>query len=109
MIGLLSFNAFALDVNKPIIIEWGYTPPVAPAVSGFNLYQESIKVCSFVGANITTGECTVKIVKTETSFTLTAKFSDGTESPHSVPYNFVYNPPSFDKTKFPVLLQIQIN
>ena len=27
-------------IDKSINVEWGYTPPSAPAVTGFKLYQE---------------------------------------------------------------------
>lgn len=111
MIGLFCIEAFAaININKSIAVEWSpYVPPTSYTVSGFELYQEGTKVCSFIGSSITKGDCSVILTKEQTPFTLTAKFSDGTESSQSVPYTFVYVPPTFDKTQFPVLIQIQIN
>jgi len=71
-----------------IHVTWGYTPPTAPAVSGFQLYQEGVPVCK---TNISTAEsmyCNITLVKKVTQFTLTALFVDKTESPHSVPYAY---------------------
>lgn len=84
--------SFATD--RSIVVEWGYTPPTSPKVLGFVLYQEGVKVCNFLGDVIVKGECSVNIIKTTTTFTLTASFADGTESPHSAPYNFVINIPA---------------
>ena len=89
-------NSFATD--RTIHIEWGYTPPSSPAVTGYVLYMEGVKVCTFPGATITAGDCAVSIIKQSTVFTLTAAFDDATESPHSAPFTFVLdvfnkNPP----------------
>jgi hypothetical protein len=86
-----------------IHVEWGYTPPTSPAVTGFVLYQDSVKACNFVGADIIESDCTVDIVKIKTPFTLTASFADNTESPHSAPYEFVVQIPG------PVILSITTN
>lgn len=73
-------------VNQSIHVEWGYTPPSAPAVIGFKLYQEGVFIGGWSGANTAEGDITCVLVNEVTNFTLTAEFSDGTESPHSSPY-----------------------
>ena len=75
-------------VDKRVHVEWGYTPPTSPTVSGFQLYQEGIKSapCYFPGASTTSGSCTVSLSKVTTDFTITATFVDGSESPHSAPF-----------------------
>ena len=83
------FSLYAPAVyGRSIHIEWGYTPPTEPAVTGFRLYQEGTGVCDFPGATTSSGDCDVNLVATITNFTLTATFSDGTESPHSAPFAF---------------------
>jgi PKD repeat protein len=69
-------------------VEWGYTPPSTPAVTGFKLYQEGAHVCQTQEPSATTLDCTVTLTADTTNFTLTATFSDGTESPHSAPFPF---------------------
>ena len=90
ILSLLLIPSLALAVDTSIEVQWGYTPPSAPAVSGFQLYQEGVKLnqCYFAGASVTSGSCTVSLSKFPTSFTLTAKFADNTESPHSAPFAF---------------------
>ena len=76
------------DDSRSIHIEWGYTPPSEPAVTGFRLYQEGTFVCEEAGANVSAMDCSVTLVSDPTNFTLTATFADGTESPHSAPFAF---------------------
>jgi len=77
-------------------VEWGYTPPSAPAVTGYRLYRESEKVADFPGAATESGTVDGEI-KIGDSFTLTALFSDSTESPHSAPFIYTRKNP-FIKT-----------
>jgi PKD repeat protein len=74
--------------NRSIHVEWGYTPPSEPAVAGFKLYQEGTRVCQTGNPAATAMDCPVTLVSDTTSFTLTATFTDGTESPHSAPFPF---------------------
>jgi len=78
----------AAATTQSIHVEWGYTPPSAPAVTGFKLYQEGVFACQTQDPNATTMDCQVSLVQETTNFTLTAIFSDGTESPHSTPFPF---------------------
>ena len=73
---------------QTIHIEWGYTPPASPAVTGFKLYQEGAFVCQAGDPAATAMDCLVSLTQDTTNFTLTATFDDGTESPHSAPFPF---------------------
>lgn len=69
--------------------EWsGYTAPSGYTVSGFNLYQEGALACQTQGASATSVDCLVSLSADTTNFTLTAAFTNGTESPHSAPFAF---------------------
>lgn len=86
---LIPVCAWAGD-TRSIHIEWGYTPPSSPVVTGFQLYQDGVKLdnCFWAGADTSSGDCTVTLTSPVTNFTLTATFSDSTESPHSAPFAF---------------------
>ncbi len=69
--------------------EWtSYTPPNGFTVTGFRLYQEGTLACQNQNPNATAIDCTVSLTADTTNFTLAAAFSDGTESPHSLPFPF---------------------
>ncbi len=76
--------------TQSIHVEWGYTPPSEPAVTGFRLYQEGVVpyVCQVQDPTATAMDCQVSLPQGTANFTLTATFSDGTESPHSTPFPF---------------------
>jgi len=93
---------------KSIRVEWGYTPPSAPAVSGFRLYQESVLVCDTKDPKAVFMDCEVNLTKTVTGFTLTAGFVDNTESPHSAVFLFT-DPAQIDLGKGPAIKNISIN
>lgn len=90
--------------GRSIHVEWGYTPPSEPAVTGFNLYQEGIQSCKWPGKDITFGDCDVALTTKTTNFTLTAAFADGTESPHSSP--FAFSDPDFGNIPSPSIINI---
>ena len=81
--------AFAqATTSSSIHVEWGYTPPSTPAVTGFKLYQEGVSTCQTQDPNATAMDCQVTLSAATTNFTLTAIFSDATESPQSSPFAF---------------------
>jgi len=86
----LALAATAQPIDKTIHVEWGYTPPTSPVVTGFNLYQEGKDafVCRAEGSTVTAMDCSVSLTQNTTNFTLTATFNDGTESPQSNPFPF---------------------
>lgn len=75
-------------IAQSLHVEWGYTPPPTPTVTGFKLYQEGVNVCSTQDAKATAMDCDVTLTAMTTNFTLTATFNDGTESPQSSPFAF---------------------
>lgn len=77
------------SILQSIHIEWGYTPPSAPAVRGFKLYQEGLFVCQILDPVATSMDCMVTLTSATTMFTLTAYFNDDTESPHSSQFGFI--------------------
>lgn len=85
---MLGHTATTSSFSRSIHVEWGYTPPSEPQVSGYRLYQEGVKACQTTTATATAMDCRVTLVKAVTNFTLTATFADGTESPHSAPFAF---------------------
>ncbi len=82
------FVSESFAATQSIHVEWGYTPPSQPAVSGYTLYQEGESVCQTADASATAMDCSVELQNETTTFTLTARFADGTESPHSAPFSF---------------------
>ena len=90
---MLLCPALAMATPRSIHIEWGYTPPSEPAVTGFRLYQEGVAVHYWAGPDVRVGDATVDLTATITNFTLTATFADSTESPHSAPFAFNPNAP----------------
>ena len=74
--------------TQSIHVEWGYTPPTTPAVTGYKLYQEGALACQTQDPNATAMDCQVSLTQDTTNFTLTATFSNNTESPHSAPFPF---------------------
>ena len=93
VVGLLIW-AFLLILSHPelgasIHVEWEYAPPVEPARTGFKLYQEGVSVCQTIDPSKRAMDCYVTLPTSMVSYTLTATFADGTESPHSTPYKFV--------------------
>ena len=101
MWGIVLVLIFCTVVNAESIsvhVEWEYTPPTEPAVTGFRLYQEGAAVHDWLGADVRAGDATVDLTATITNFTLTATFADSTESPHSEP--FAFNPSVQTTIKF---------
>ncbi len=90
---LLPTLAGAVATTQSIHVEWGYTPPSEPAVTGFKLYQEGAFACQTQDPAATAMDCEVTLSAETTNFTLTATFSDGTESPHSAAYAFTLATP----------------
>ena len=91
---ILLCPTLVMATPRSIHVEWGYTPPTEPAVTGFRLYQEGASVHWWEGASASVGDCTVDLTATITNFTLTATFADGTESPQSAPFAFNPNAPT---------------
>ena len=80
--------SMAAAAEHSIHIEWGYTPPSEPAVTGYRLYKEGVPACETQNPFATSMDCSVSLTQDTTNFTLTALFSDGSESPHSASFPF---------------------
>ena len=91
---LLPAPLLAASWWRTITVEWTYAPPVEPAVDGFQLYNGTAEVCRFEGESARAGMCDVLVSSPTTAFTLTATFEDGTESPHSAPFEFADTVPA---------------
>ena len=91
---LLPAPLLAASWWRTITVEWTYAPPVEPAVDGFQLYNGTAEVCRFEGESARSGMCDVLVSSPTTAFTLTATFEDGTESPHSAPFDFADTVPA---------------
>ena len=96
----------AAATTQSIHVEWGYTPPSEPAVIGFKLYQEGAFACQVQNPDATSMDCQVTLSAATTNFTLTAAFSDGTESPHSAPFTFAT--PSASETALQAVLATDV-
>lgn len=94
LILLLPAPLLAASWWRTITVGWTYAPPVEPAVDGFQLYNGTAKVCRFEGESARAGMCDVLVSNPTTAFTLTATFEDGTESPHSAPFDFTDTVPA---------------
>jgi len=93
LIGLLIW-AFLLVIAHPVLgasihVEWGYEPQEAYPITGFKLYQEWEPVCQTIDPTKRAMDCYVTLPASIISYTLTATYVDGTESPHSNQYLFV--------------------
>ncbi len=86
LLTLFLLVAAAAQAGQSIHVEWGYTPPTESEVSGFQLYQNGQAVVVWPGATTTEGDVTLSAIASGDTFTLTALFTDSTESPHSAPY-----------------------
>ncbi len=94
---ILSIVAFAIGLPTvataatavSINAEWAaYTAPSGYTLTGFNLYHEGSLACQTQIPSATSLACQVSLNADSAKFTLTAAFSNGTESPHSTPFTF---------------------
>ena len=82
--------SFAATTTHTIHAAWSaYTAPSGYTLTGFKLYQEGVQACQTTNTAATSLDCTVSLSTDSTSFTLTATFSNGTESSHSTPFAFI--------------------
>jgi len=82
--------------------EWQYSPPAGKTLSGFRLYKDRQKVCESKVTNKNNMECQVGVTPGEITFTVTAYFSDGTETAHSAPFVMEF----LNHAHIPAMLQL---
>ena len=82
--------SIAADTTQSIHLEWAYDyqPVEGQSLAGYHLYKEGVKVCTTNTPEDKAMDCDIESETGTYSFTLTAFYSDNTESPHSPPYEF---------------------
>lgn len=98
--------SFATVSSHDIHIEWSYDyqPVDGKVLTGYHLYKEGVKVCTTDRPEEKIMDCIVDSEPGTFNFTLTAFYSDDTESPHSPPYDFPLGadePPASDEEEQP--------
>lgn len=81
--------AMAQSQSRRIHIEWQQQN--IENVAGYHLYLQDSIACSSSDANATAMDCTVDVADGEALFTLTAYSPDGSESPPSAPYSYLFS------------------
>lgn len=74
---------------RVIQAEWEYQS--TENLAGFRLYYENKPVCETTDPTARSINCTVDAPDGEAQFTLAAFFQDGTESPHSAPFSYIFS------------------
>ena len=87
--GILTLSINALSKPRPIHVEWEYQ--FNGNVAGFRLYHENTPVCETLDSNAVSMDCTVNLPDGKAFFTLTTVFQDGTESPHSPVFSYIFS------------------
>jgi len=80
---------YALPQSRAIHVEWEYQ--YNGNVDGFRVYHENTLACETSDPNTTTMECSVDTPDGESWFTITSLLQDGTESPHSSPFSYIFS------------------
>lgn len=99
--GLLLAATPALSAGQSITVEWEYTAPSEPAVTGFRLYRDGTAVCDLPGPDARRGQC--EVAPGTAIYTLSATLADGSESDQSAPYIYPVG-----SVRAPVLIDIDI-
>lgn len=87
--GILVLSINALSKPRAIRVEWEYQ--FTGNVAGFRLYHENTPVCETLDSNAVSMECTLNLPDGKAFFTLTTVFQDGTESPHSPVFSYIFS------------------
>ena len=90
---ILLFPGLVFAATQNIHIEWtyDYEQIEGKSLAGYNLYQEGVKVCTTNTPEDLEMDCVFESDPGTFNFTITAFFSDETESPQSPSYAFVLN------------------
>ncbi len=86
---ILLFPSIAQSIPRIIHAEWEYQS--YEDVSGYRLYHENSLVCATADPTATAMDCTVDASDGESQFYLTSYFQDGTESPPSAPFSYIFS------------------
>ena len=87
--GILLLPNYALTQSRAIHVEWEYQ--YNGDIGGFRLYHKNTLACETSDPNATTMNCSVDAPDGESWFTITSFFQDGTESPHSPAFSYIFS------------------
>ena len=87
--GILAAPFWAIAQPRLIHVEWQY--PDVENVAGYRLYSANNLVCEAADPDAVSMDCTVDVPDGEAFFTLTAYFLDGSESPPSEPFSYIFS------------------
>ena len=87
--GILLLPSLAMTQSRAIRAVWEYQHN--GNVAGFRLYHENTPACEISDPNATTINCSVDAPDGESWFTITSFFQDGTESPHSPTFSYIFS------------------
>ena len=87
--GILFFALSTPAQSRLVHVEWQY--PLSNNVEGFRLYLDNNPVCETTDPNANAMDCTIDAADGEARFTLTSFWSDGTESPPSNIFTYIFS------------------
>lgn len=90
LLSILILPVLALATPRVIHVEWQYQNN-DNNLAGFRLYHGNSLACATADPNATSMDCSVDVPDGKSLFTLTSYFKDGTESPPSAPFPYVFS------------------
>lgn len=87
--GIMILPVNGLSLTRDIHVEWEYQQ--YDSLAGFRLYLEEDPVCETTDSSATAMNCTIDAPDGESTFTLASFFQDGTESPKSATYSYIFS------------------
>jgi len=80
--------------TRTLVIDFSFNAPIDPAkqLLGYRLYQEGVKVCETTDPDASRMDCSLLTEDGTFNFTLSAYYSNATESPQSEPFPFTIDP-----------------
>ncbi|NOX80936.1 MAG: PKD domain-containing protein [Deltaproteobacteria bacterium] len=90
LLSILILPVLASAHQRVIHVEWQYQHN-GDNLAGFRLYHGNNLACEIADPDATSMDCSVDVPDGESLFTLTSYFKDGTESPPSAPFPYVFS------------------
>ena len=87
--GIMILPSNVVSLSRDIHVEWEYQ--YNESLAGFRLYYEGNLTCETTDPSATSMDCTIDAPDGESFFTLTSFFQDGTESPHSDTFFYIFS------------------
>ncbi len=88
-ISIIASVVNVLAIPRDIRVEWQSQDNAS--IAGFRLYYELNAACETNSPTVTSMDCTVDAPDGEAWFTMTSFLQDGTESPHSTLYSYIFS------------------